>query len=87
MKYHQLISAQRCTISVLLKKKMSVKGIADTINVHYSTVFHELKRSTISIMALPKSCVTSASDGYASTVGSVSECERKSSHYWSMSSG
>lgn len=45
MKYHQLTSAQRYTISVLLKKKMSVKDIADTINVHYSTVYRELKRN------------------------------------------
>lgn len=45
MKYHQLTSAQRYTISVLLKKKMSVKDIADTINMHYSTVYRELKRN------------------------------------------
>lgn len=45
MKYRQLIPEQRYTISVLLKKKMSVKDIADTINVHYSTVYRELKRN------------------------------------------
>ncbi|WP_081439493.1 helix-turn-helix domain-containing protein [Hoylesella marshii] len=32
-------------ISVLLKKNMSVKDIADTINVHCSTVYRELKCS------------------------------------------
>ncbi|WP_311354879.1 helix-turn-helix domain-containing protein [Alloprevotella tannerae] len=30
---------------VLLKKKMPVKSIADTINVHNSTVYRELKRN------------------------------------------
>lgn len=32
-------------ISVLLKKNMLVKDIADTINVHYSNVYRELKCS------------------------------------------
>ncbi|MGP1351350.1 MAG: transposase, partial [Hoylesella marshii] len=45
MRYHQLTSAQRYTIFVLLKKNVSIKDIADTINVHYSTVYRELKRN------------------------------------------
>lgn len=45
MKYHQLTLVQRNTIFVLLRKKMQVKNIAETINVHYSIVCHELKRN------------------------------------------
>ena len=39
----QLTSQKRYTIDVLLQKKTSIKEIANTINVHYSTVYRELK--------------------------------------------
>lgn len=42
--YIQLTPAQRHAIFVLLKKNVSVKGIADTTNVHYGTVYRELRR-------------------------------------------
>ena len=41
----QLTSQKRYTIDVLLQKKTSIKEIANTINVHYSTVYRELKRN------------------------------------------
>ncbi|WP_345739326.1 IS30 family transposase [Bacteroides zoogleoformans] len=40
-----LFLEERYTIFVLLKKRMLVKDIADTINVLYSTVYRELKRN------------------------------------------
>lgn len=43
--YKHLTSQQRYTIDVLLQKKTSIKEIANTINVHYSTVYRELKRN------------------------------------------
>lgn len=43
--YKQLTSQQRYTIYVLRQKEMSIKEIANTINVHYSTVYRELKRN------------------------------------------
>ncbi len=46
MKYKQLTSEQRYTISVLLQKKCSKKSIAEAIGVHPSTVTRELKRNS-----------------------------------------
>lgn len=43
--YKHLTSQQRYTIDVLLQKKTSIKEIANTINVHYSTIYRELKRN------------------------------------------
>lgn len=45
MMYHQLTSQQRYTIFVLRQKNVAIKDIADTIGVHYSTVYRELKRN------------------------------------------
>ena len=54
MMYHQLTSQQRYTIFVLRQKNVAIKDIADTIGVHYSTVYRELiertKAHTITIM-------------------------------------
>lgn len=43
--YKQLTSQQRYTIDVLLQKKTPIKEIANTIKVHYSTIYRELKRN------------------------------------------
>ena len=45
MKYKQLTSEQRYTISVLLQKKMKKSDIAKAIKVHPSTITRELKRN------------------------------------------
>ena len=44
--YKQLTSEQRYTISVLLQNEKSKKEIANTIGVHISTLYRELKRNT-----------------------------------------
>ena len=46
MKFHQLTSEQRYTISVLLQKEMSKKAIAEAICVHRSTVYREIERNS-----------------------------------------
>lgn len=46
MKYKQLTSEQRYTISVLLKRKASKSFIASTIGVSVSTVSREIKRNS-----------------------------------------
>ena len=46
MKFHQLTSEQRYTISVLLQKEMSKKAIAEAIGVHRSTVYREIERNS-----------------------------------------
>ena len=46
MKFHQLTSEQRYTISVLLQKEMSKKVIAEAIGVHRSTVYREIERNS-----------------------------------------
>ena len=45
-KYNHLTKEQRYTISVCLKKKMSLTGIANLINVSKSTVSREIKRNS-----------------------------------------
>ena len=45
-KYNHLTKEQRYTISVCLKKKMSLSGIANLINVSKSTVSREIKRNS-----------------------------------------
>lgn len=45
-KYHHLTREQRYTISVCLKKKMSLSAIAKLINVSKSTVSREIKRNS-----------------------------------------
>lgn len=46
MKYKQLTSEQRYTISVLLQNRTKRKDIAKAINVHPSTITRELKRNS-----------------------------------------
>ena len=46
MKFHQLTSEQRYTISVSLQKEMSKKAIAEAIGVHRSTVYREIERNS-----------------------------------------
>ena len=45
-KYNHITKEQRYTISVCLKKKMSLSKIADLINVNKSTVSREIKRNS-----------------------------------------
>ena len=45
-RYNHLTKEQRYTISVCLKKKMSLSGIANLINVSKSTVSREIKRNS-----------------------------------------
>ena len=45
-KFKYLTWAKRLQIEALLKVKTPIKTIADTIGVHYSTVYRELKRGT-----------------------------------------
>ena len=46
MKFQQLTSEQRYTISVLLQKEMSKKAIAEAIGVYRSTVYREIERNS-----------------------------------------
>ena len=47
MKFHQLTSEQRYTISILLQKEMSKKAIAEAISVHRSIVYREIERNSL----------------------------------------
>ena len=83
MKFHQLTSEQRYTISVLLQKEMSKKAIAETTDVHrkmHSQTWEKKKTVKIDFPKLGKH--ENRKKMVIPTLGNMKNSENQLSYVW-----
>ena len=83
MKFHQLTSEQRYTISVLLQKEMSKKAIAEAIGVHrkmHSQTWEDKKTVKIDFPKLGKN--EKRKKMVIPTLGNMKNSENQLSYVW-----